>query len=309
MNEVKGMIIKMKIALFSTGEIPPIKYGGTERVVYWLAKGLKELGHEITIYCTKYNLAIEDVEYRIIEKELDLLILEKELKEFDIVHFHNKINFEPTYTYLHTMHGNAKDGEFMPNISSFVSHKHAINHGRDLFVHNGIDLDEYEFCEKKSDYFSYLSKISVKYKNLKYALELAKKKKLKLKIGGGWRLSLNSKIKYLGMLDNESKSNLLKNSKGFIFPTNWEEPFGLVTVEALACGTPVITSDKGALPEIVTDKVGFLCKTSEDYEKAIDNINTIDKYYCRKYVEENFSHRVMAKKYEALYKKIINKEI
>lgn len=302
-------MMKMNIALISTGEIPPIKYGGTERVVYWLAKGLKDLGHNVTIYCPKYNFPIDGVKYKITEKELDLEDFEEELKQYDIVHFHNKINFEPKYKYIHTMHGNAKEAEFMPKYTAFVSYKHALNHGRELFVYNGIDLSEYEFSDKKSDYFTYLSKISVRYKNLKYALELVKRKKVKLRIGGGWRLSFNPQIKYLGMLDNIGKSKLLKDSKGFIFPTNWEEPFGLVTVEALACGTPVITSDKGALPEIVNEKVGFICRTEEEYENAIDKISTIDSKYCRKYVEENFSHKVMAKNYETLYKKIINKEI
>lgn len=299
----------MKIALFSTGEIPPIKYGGTERVVYWLAKGLKELGHQITIYCVKSNFEIDGVEYILISREMNLDSLEKEFKQYDIVHFHSKINFEPSYTYLHTMHGNAKPNEFMPKYSSFVSEKHAKNHGRELYVYNGVDLSEYEFSDKKSDFFAYLSKISVKYKNLKYALELRKKKNFKLVIGGGWRLSFNPKVKYMGMLDNKAKSQLLKEAKGFIFPTNWEEPFGLVTVEALACGTPVITSDKGALPEIVNEKVGFMCETEAEYENAIDRISEIDPAYCRKYVEEKFSHRVMARDYEVLYKKIINREI
>ena len=295
----------MKIGLFCSGEIPSIKYGGTERVVYWLAKGLKELGHDITVYCTKSNFEIDGVSYKILDKNFNFEILEEEFKKFDIVHFHSKINFEPNYKYLHTMHGNAKKDEFLPKYTSFVSKKHAINHNRELFVYNGIDLSEYEYSDIKEDYFAYLAKISVKYKNAKFAVKLAKKKNIKLKLGGGWKLSLNPKIKYVGMLNNKQKSDFLKKAKGFIFPTNWEEPFGLVTIEALACGTPVITSNKGALPEIVNDSIGFLCKTEKEYEVAIDNIFKINSENCRKYVEENFSHTVMAKNYEKLYKKII----
>jgi glycosyltransferase involved in cell wall biosynthesis len=104
----------------------------------------------------------------------------------------------------------------------------------------------------------------------------------------------------------QNKIDFLKNAKALIFPTAWEEPMGLVVIESLACGAPVIVSDRGAMPELVNEEVGFVCKTEDDYINAIKNIDQIDRNKCREYIENNFTHSIMTDNYLKLYKKILN---
>lgn len=290
-------------------EVPPKKYGGTQRVVYWLAKGLSELGHKVTIIGRKGSYVNEKVRIVEVNKKLknSYEYLEYIPENYDIVNFHIPLDYEPDYPYLMTMHGNAREEKpFFPVNTSFVSRSHAANHGRKLYIYNGLDMSEYEFCAKPDDYFSYLSKISLKKKNVKYAVKLAKELGFELRIGGGWRFSLNRNIKYMGMVGGKKKIDLLKKAKGLIFPTNWEEPMGLVVIESLACGAPVIVSDKGAMPELVDKRVGFVCKNEEEYIYAIKNVEKIDREYCRQYVREKFSHKFMAKNYLDVYEQIID---
>lgn len=226
--------------------------------------------------------------------------------EFDIVNFHKKINFEPNFPYLHSLHGNCKKDEFLPLNTSFVSKKHAQNHGGKYFIYNGLDLKDYEFSESDNNYFSFIGKINADYKNSSYAIYLAKKMGFDLKLAGGWRPSFRSNISYLGKVGGKLKINFLKNSKALIFPTAWEEPMGLVVIESLACGAPVIVSDRGAMPELVNKDVGFVCKTEADYINAIKNIDQIDRKKCREYIKNNFTHSIMTDNYLKLYQKILN---
>ncbi|MGM0508320.1 MAG: glycosyltransferase family 4 protein [Fusobacteriota bacterium] len=298
----------MKIVLVAplSIKVPPVKYGGTQRDVYWLAKALSEKGHEVTVLGKKGSYVNERV--KIIEVPED--IKEKEFEkfipeDFDIVNYHVKINYEPNFPYLHSMHGNAKEKEFLPENTSFISEKHAENHGGKYYAYNGLELDDYNFNENPKGYFSFIGKISYKHKNVNLAIEVAKKSNIKLKIAGGRRVSFNKNIEYLGFIGGKIKDDFLKNSKGLIFPTAWEEPMGLVVIESLACGTPVIVSDRGAMPELVSREVGFVCKNKKDYLNAIKNIDKIDRKACRKRVEEKYSNIVMADEYLKLYKKIL----
>jgi glycosyltransferase involved in cell wall biosynthesis len=127
----------------------------------------------------------------------------------------------------------------------------------------------------------------------------------KLIIAGGWRLSFRRNIKFIGEVDDKEKAELLAGAKALIFPTNWEEPFGLVTIEALASGTPVITTNKGAMPEVITPDVGFRCNSFEEFQEAIKRIDEISPRKCRERVEKNFTAEIMAEKYIRAYEKII----
>ena len=90
---------------------------------------------------------------------------------------------------------------------------------------------------------------------------------------------------------------------------DWEEPFGLVAIEAMACGTPVIAWNSGAMPEVVEHgKTGFICNSIQELEEAVNNIDTIRPEDCRKRVEENFSYQAMTEKYIKLYDKLIKGE-
>lgn len=287
--------------------IPPKTYGGTQRDVYWLAKGLSDQGHQVTVLAPAGSYVNEQV--RIIETPTT--ITNREVHQylphsFDIVNFHNKLNYEPDFPYLHSMHGNAKVQEWLPQNTSFISHRHALNHGGKHYVYNGLDLDEYPYYPEPADYFSFLGRISWKRKNVRYARHLAKKTGIRLHIGGGWRVSLHPRIHYRGMVGGQEKLNLLGKAKGFMFPTAWEEPMGLVVAEAMASGTPCIVSDRGAMPELVNPSTGFVCCQEADYLQAIQRIDQIDRQACRERVRQYFSKEAMANGYVSLFSRILN---
>ncbi len=124
---------------------------------------------------------------------------------------------------------------------------------------------------------------------------------------------LSEKIKYLGELSHSEISSFYGNARAFIFPLEWEEPFGLCPVEAMACGTPVITFNLGAMPEIVKDgKTGFVIPflkrgkiNLEGMIKAVRKIDKIKREDCRKWVEENFTLKKMVENYERIYYRLI----
>lgn len=100
--------------------------------------------------------------------------------------------------------------------------------------------------------------------------------------------------------------NYYQHAKALLMPIRWEEPFGMVMIEALACGTPIIAIGKGSIPEVIVhDKTGFIVKTRKDMVSAIQRINRIDRKDCRDHVITNFSNQNMVKGYEAAFKKIL----
>ena len=110
-------------------------------------------------------------------------------------------------------------------------------------------------------------------------------------------------------LSTEEKIELLKNATALLNPVTWDEPFGLVPVEAQACGTPVVAFDKGAMPEIIKhNKTGFVVKTEKQMIEAIRNIDKINRRDCREWVEQNFTVERMVDEYEKLYRKLVRKK-
>jgi len=192
-------------------------------------------------------------------------------------------------------------------------------------IYNGINLEDYTFNQKPKDYFVIAGRISSD-KGFDLAIKAAKKTGIKLKIAGGPNKGiffetkikpyLDKNIEYVGMVDYLEMEKLYKDAKGLLYPLRWEEPFGLVMTEAMACGTPVIAFDNGSAPEVVKDKktgfvVPFLDKKKkiniDGFIKAIKKIDEIKREDCRKWVEENFSLEKMVDDYEKTFLKIANK--
>lgn len=188
-------------------------------------------------------------------------------------------------------------------------------------VYNGIDLKKYHFNDKPKNYLAWLGRFDNS-KGAKEAIDVAEKLGMELILAG--RVSgesendyfknfikprLNNRIKYIGEVDLKAKNNLLSNAYVTLIPTNWMEPFGLVTVEALACGSPVVAFDMGANKEIVADnKTGYIVPKADVQKmvEAVKKIDRISRYDCRKHVEENFSVQKMADGYENIFKKVRN---
>jgi glycosyltransferase involved in cell wall biosynthesis len=113
-------------------------------------------------------------------------------------------------------------------------------------------------------------------------------------------------IEFIGEVNDEEKWRLLGDALCLLFPIDWPEPFGLATIEALACGTPVVARPCGAVTEVLRDgEVGFLGETVEELVAAVKRVDLLDRARCRRHVEENFSVKVMADRYEAVYRRLL----
>lgn len=189
-------------------------------------------------------------------------------------------------------------------------------------VYNGIEVNQLPAIRKKREnYFVWLGRF-VPEKGPHLAIEAAKRANVPLVLAGtidryvkesvSYFQELikpqidNEQIKYIGPVNARQKANLLGGACGFLNPIEWEEPFGIVMVEAMAFGCPVISFERGAAPEIVVhEKNGFLAQNLAEMVEYIPRINEIDKSALPAYVERNFSAHLMAEQYEQIYKQII----
>src|SRR5438105_3667998 len=121
----------------------------------------------------------------------------------------------------------------------------------------------------------------------------------------GWRRSFPGSVQYGGEVDGTTKAALLARARCLWNPAQWDEPFGLVTVEALLSGTPVLGTRRGALPELISSDVGALCDTMEEIIAAAEQIHTRDPAACRAHAERFFTHMVMAEEYLRMYRHLL----
>jgi glycosyltransferase involved in cell wall biosynthesis len=187
-------------------------------------------------------------------------------------------------------------------------------------IHNFVDTDFYRFQEAVSPDapLVFLSRVE-RIKGAHAAIVVARRSGRRLIIAGNhgatgadfdyWEKEIAPQIgngvEYVGPVNDAQKNELLGSAAAMIVPIEWNEPFGIVFAEALACGTPVISCPRGALPEIVTQGVhGFLINSVDEAVDAVARIGEIDRAACRKRAEEAFSSVVIAAKYESLYQEI-----
>ena len=193
------------------------------------------------------------------------------------------------------------------------------------FVYNSLDISKMKFSSKGGSYLTWLGKI-IPEKGLAEAILIAKKtgeqlvfagiidehKEISVKYFNGEIKPFidGNQIQYLGPADLKLKNKLLGGAKAFLAPLDWEEPFGMVFAESMACGTPVIAYDRGAASEVIKDKkTGFLVKNRLQMIKAIKKIGEINRISCLLHVEKNFSPVCAAQKYLKLYNKEIERHL
>lgn len=296
--------------------IPALKYGGTERVIWDLGNELTKLGHQVS-YLVARGSSCHFA--KIIEYDATKTIENQIPENTTIVHFqgqHEEINVPN----LVTIHGNFSIGGEGPLNAVFVSKNHAKRHNANAYVQNGLDWDNYEKpnLNNNKPYLHFLAKARLKSKNLNGAIKVALKSSSQLQIMGGdkWTYrnlksntlqKLHPKIKYNGMVNNMRKMDVMKHSKGLLFPVRWHEPFGLAIIESLYAGCPVFATSYGALPEIITKEVGVTSNNSKDLINAIKN-NSYTPKICHDYAVENFNSKKMALHYLKFYDKVLNNE-
>jgi len=206
--------------------------------------------------------------------------------------------------------------------SEFIAAMGSAHGGNWHAIPNFVDTESYEFSPAvASDApLVFLSRVE-QIKGTHIAIELAKRTGKRLIIAGNhstsgpegdyWDNIIKPEIgrdgiEYIGPVGDAAKIRLLKSAAALIVPVQWDEPFGIVFAEALACGTPVISSPRGALPEIVRDGIdGFLVHDLDEGCRAIGAIDRIDRSACRQRAETSFSAGVICRRYEALYESLI----
>ena len=253
---------------------------------------------------------------------------------FDIIHSHYDTRTAffaplvdtPTISTLHSpLDSNRKMLQYFKKTQYYASISDNQREGMpDLqFIttaYNGINLDKIPFAEEKEDYLVFAGRL-MDIKGAAEAIEVAKKSNLRLYLFGSvdenddyWKDKLkphidNEQIIYKGLISRQELFQYFSKAKAFIFPLKWDEPFGLVSIESMATGTPTISFRKGSLPEIVEDgKTGFIVDTIEEMVEAIKKLDQIKPADCRKRVEEMFTMKKVVDRYEEAYYKILEKE-
>ena len=185
---------------------------------------------------------------------------------------------------------------------------------------NALDLSAYPVVPHKGDYLLFLGRMSAD-KGAHRAIEVAHEAGLGLKIAGKMREPAEKEyfeeyvrpklawgIEYLGEVDHLEKVSLLQEARATLFPIEWEEPFGLVMIESMACGTPVIATRWGAVPEVIEDgRTGIVVDDYHDMVDALSAADELDPMECRRYVEERFGAERMVHDYEDAYRRVLER--
>jgi len=254
-------------------------------------------------------------------------------KDFDIIHSHlDFIGFpiarRNTVPVVTTLHGRLDLPELEPVFREFsemplVSISDAQR--RPLpwanwagTIHHGLPRDLYTFHQKAEGYLAFLGRMSPE-KKPDQAIEIAKRVGLPLRMAAKVDpadqkyfeaevepLLDHPLIEFIGEISDADKDEFIGNAAALVCPYDWPEPFGLVLIEALACGTPVLAYRRGSIPEIIDHGVtGFVCETLSEMVEAVGQVHRIDRHRCREAFDARFTADRMARDYVALYERII----
>ncbi len=325
--------------------VPPTHYGGTEGVIDTLARGLHARGHDVTLFtvgdatCPVPRAWVYEHPMTpmgaVIPELFQVTSAYETLAGCDVVHDHT--NAGPLWAggrpgmppVVATNHG-----EFTREARALyaaaarlgvavvaISEDHRSRAGEaqvSAVIHHGLDTDRIRVGTGGGGYALFLGRFTVE-KGAHLAIEIARRAGVPLRIAGKMREpdekayfeariepELGTDVVYLGEISPQERDRELAGSLALVNPIQWDEPFGLVMIESLACGTPVISFPRGAAPEIVRDGVtGFLVDDVQDAARALGEVSRIDRAACRADVEVRFSARRMVDDYLALYRRVI----
>lgn len=328
--------------------VPPRLYGGTERVVSWLTEKLVALGHEVTLFasgdsvttarlipgCAKALRLDPDCTDSLAPHVVMVEQVFNQAEDFDLIHFHiDYVHFSlsrrvqvPCVT---TLHGRLdipdlvplyKEFRELPLVSISDAQRKPLSWANWIgTVHHGLPPQLLPF-QPGGDYLAFLGRVSPE-KGLRDTIEIATRAKMKLKIAAKVDrtdrdyfeaevkpLLNNPMVEFIGEIGGSEKAEFLGNARALLFPIDWPEPFGLVMIEAMACGTPVIAYPNGSVPEIIVDGVaGFLVHNVEEAVDAVRRIGDLDRRECRNHFELNFTDERMARNYLDIYKQLMGR--
>jgi glycosyltransferase involved in cell wall biosynthesis len=327
--------------------VPPVMYGGTERVVSYLTEELVRLGHEVTLFASgdsvtraRLRPACES-SLRLDERYVDPLShhlrmlgeVYEQAQAFDIIHTHTDYlglplsRFVDTPTVV-TLHGRLD----IPDLAPLYAHYKDVPlisisdaQRRPLpdanwaaTVYHGLPPELYHYSADPGDYLLFLGRISHEKRPdtaIRVALEAGMPLRIAAKVDAVDRayfaevvqpLRNDPLIDFIGEVDEKQKRELLGGARALLFPIDWPEPFGLVMIEALACGTPVIARPCGSVGEVLRDgETAWLCDSEEEMIEAVQQLDKLDRARCRAEFDERYTVTVMARHYVDTYASIV----
>ena len=340
-EEVSDSLMRVGLIAPPFIEIPPRRYGGTELFIANLARELHGRGHEVTVYANGDSELPCRVKWRYQHADWPLedsvrpqlknadhaawAIHEAATSGEDLLHLNDAVSVpftmftsQPAVLTIHHPHEPALSELYLkyPRIHYVTIANWLLQREQMARLHvvpHGIPASDYVFSDQKDDYVVFLGRMAP-CKGPHLAIEAARRAGVRLKMAGEiqpvfadyWNTQVlpgidGEQIEYLGEADLALKNRLLSRARALLFPIQWEEPFGLVMIEAMACGTPVLALPGGAVEEVVRDGVtGWICQNTEEIADRIAALR-ISPSVCRRYVEENFSIATMADRYLAVY--------
>jgi glycosyltransferase involved in cell wall biosynthesis len=334
----------VKIAITADPElpVPPELYGGIERIIDLLIKGLMKRGHEVTLFshpaslvqCNKVSWKRDSsTGFSNIISNAATLSLHIIKGNFDVVHSFSRLAYlmpllpfripkimsyqrEPTISQIKSAVKIAyKDSLLFTGCSNYITNK-IKKAGDAVTVYNCVSTENYKYSEevKEDAPLVFLGRIEA-IKGPHLAIQTAIKANRKLIIAGNIPKEgesyfhekiqpfLNESIIYIGAVNDKQKNEVLNNAAALLMPIQWNEPFGIVMIEAMACGTPVIGYPFGAVREVIQDGInGFICSTIDEMVYKIGNVSSIKRMNVRSIVEQQFSDTIIVDKYLSAYK-------
>ncbi|WP_219507310.1 glycosyltransferase family 4 protein [Nonomuraea ceibae] len=324
-------------------EVPPKAYGGIEAMLADLITGLAGRGHDVTLiaagrggvparFLRTYREPPSARIGTVLPEVLHAACAQRMLSalEADVVHDHSltgpltaAARAIPTVVTCHTR----SDGEYGEYYRALGSPLVAISHAQRALapdlnwagtVHNALDTGSFPYRERKQEWVLWLGRFGDD-KGAHLAIDAARAAGRRIVLAGKLteeverayfdehvRPRLGPDAVYVGEADAAHKRELLAAARCLVFPIQWEEPFGMVVIEAMACGTPVVALARGSVPELVVDRVtGFVLGSPEELPAAIEAAGSLDPGDCRRHVERAFGVGVMVDGYERVYRRIL----
>ena len=324
--------------------VPPLGYGGSEAVIDSLARGLAHAGHDVVLYATGDSTCpVERRSYwpegvtpmgSILPETAHVLAAYDALRDRDVIHDHTLIG-----PLLGALHGSpavvtTNHAPFTPEIRALYAAAPAvslvaISHAQRAaapeipvarVIHHGLDVADFAVGDGGGGYLAFLGRMNAD-KGVHRAIEVARRAGVPLKIAAKMREEaevayfdsvvrpmLGGDIEFLGEVGPAEREALLGSAIALVNPIAWPEPFGMVMIESLAAGTPVLTYAIGAAPEIVDDGVtGFLGSDIDSLADAVSLVDGLDRRRCREVVETRFSAERMVAEHIDLYSALMER--
>jgi len=324
--------------------VPPVAYGGTENVIDILARGLAATGVEVVVVTTGdatcpvarrwvFAQALGVGNGGVAEETCHVIGAYALLGDVDVVHDHSLVGpiyarSIPSPPVVTTNHG--PFNEILTPIYGAISQRTpviAISHSQAsgaagvsiaAVIHHGIDVERMPFSCGTGRYAAFLGRMHPS-KGIEDAIIAARTAGMPLRIAAKMTEPaereyftahvaphLGGDIEYVGELRRTEKYDLLGEAVCLLNPIRWDEPFGMVMIEAMACGTPIVTYDRGSASEIVDDgETGLVCGDQHSLAKALGQVEALSRSRCREVVEQRFSSRRMVADHVALYRRVI----